>query len=62
MFAALKRRDKLEANLFGMENRIYTTEVMKQKHKKGFEVALEKYKGWLLEHKMDGVRYYPKPE
>ncbi len=57
MFRALKTRDSKEANLYGIENRIHTTETLKQKHKVAFHKGKERYYKWLEANNLEGIRY-----
>ncbi len=57
MFRALKTRDAKESNLYGIENRIYTTEILSQKHKVAFEKGKIRYEKWLKENNLEGIRY-----
>lgn len=57
MFKALKKRDNWEDSLFGQENRIKSAEQNKLLFTDFFEKDLERYRKWLKENKLEGLRY-----
>lgn len=59
MFRALKTRDAKENQLYGIENRIYSTEILTEKHRVAFTKGKERYLKWLKENNLEGIRYKP---
>ena len=57
MFQAIKKRDSWEDNLFGQENRIKSAEQNKQLFNDFFQKDLNKYRKWLKENNLEGIRY-----
>ena len=57
MFQAIRKRDNWEDSLFGQENRIKSAEQNKILFSDHFQKDLERYRKWLAEKGLEGIRY-----